>query len=296
MKTKTLCLVAVIAALLNTAGCSGDDDSVKQADLEKQGTEMKDKSSTVQANDKASMPKELVAEPVTQAEAVEDNAKGEVTMKGSIIYKDLEGGFYAFIAENGDRYTLHGLDETYQKNGLIVEVKGTPKPDMMTFTQFGTVLQVSSVKVIAALLNTAGCSGDDDSVKQADLEKQGTEMKDKSSTVQANDKASMPKELVAEPVTQAEAVEDNAKGEVTMKGSIIYKDLEGGFYAFIAENGDRYTLHGLDETYQKNGLIVEVKGTPKPDMMTFTQFGTVLQVSSVKVLDTSKVIDNLQTQ
>ncbi|HBN99996.1 MAG TPA: ribose-phosphate pyrophosphokinase, partial [Alteromonas macleodii] len=24
MKTKTLCLVAVVAALLNTAGCSGD--------------------------------------------------------------------------------------------------------------------------------------------------------------------------------------------------------------------------------------------------------------------------------
>ena len=107
---------------------------------------------------------------------------------------------------------------------------------------------------------------------------------------------SMPKELVAEPVTQAEAVEENVKGEVSMKGSIIYKDLEGGFYAFIAENGDRYTLHGLDETYQKNGLVVEVKGTPKPDLMTFTQFGTVLQVSSVKVLDTSKVIDNLQTQ
>ena len=106
----------------------------------------------------------------------------------------------------------------------------------------------------------------------------------------------MPKELIAEPVTQAEAIEDNTKGEMTMKGSIIYKDLEGGFYAFIAEKGDRYTLHGLDETYQKNGLIVEVKGTPKPDMMTFTQFGTVLQVSSVKVLDTSKVIDNLQTQ
>lgn len=107
---------------------------------------------------------------------------------------------------------------------------------------------------------------------------------------------SMPKELVAEPVTQAEAIEENVKGEASMKGSIIYKDLEGGFYAFIAENGDRYTLHGLDETYQKNGLVVEVKGTPKPDMMTFTQFGTVLQVSSVKVLDTSKVIDNLQTK
>ncbi len=82
MKTKTLCLVAVITALLNTAGCSGYDDSVKQAELEKQGTEMKEKSSIVQANDKSSMPKELVAEPVTQAEAREDNAKGEMTMKG----------------------------------------------------------------------------------------------------------------------------------------------------------------------------------------------------------------------
>lgn len=120
-------------------------------------------------------------------------------------------------------------------------------------------------------------------------------MADKEKQMESKTEA-MPKELVAEPVTQAEAVEDSVKGEFSMKGSIIYKDLEGGFYAFIAENGDRYTLHGLDETYQKNGLVVEVEGTPKPDMMTFTQFGTVLQVSSVKVLDTSKVIDNLQTQ
>ena len=120
-------------------------------------------------------------------------------------------------------------------------------------------------------------------------------MTDKKEQSQQNSE-DLPKELVAEPVTQAEAVEADAKGEVTMKGSIFYEDLEGGFYAFIAENGDRYTLHGLDETYQKNGLIVEVKGTPKPDLMTFTQFGTVLQVTSVKVLDTSKVIDSLPTK
>jgi len=152
------------------------------------------------------------------------------------------------------------------------------------------------VTLVTAVLNVTGCSEGDDTANQTELEQQGTAMKDKSSTLQANENASVPKELVAEPVTQAEAVENSAKGEVTMNGSIIYKDLEGGFFAFIAENGDRYTLHGLDETYQKNGLIVEVTGTPKPDMITFTQFGTVLVVSEVKVLDTSKVIDNLQTQ
>lgn len=141
--------------------------------------------------------------------------------------------------------------------------------------------------IITSALTLVACSQEENNkdVTMVDKEKQ---MEAKTESV--------PKELVAEPVTQAEAVEDSVKGEVSMKGSIIYKDLEGGFYAFIAENGDRYTLHGLDETYQKNGLVVEVEGTPKPDMMTFTQFGTVLQVSSVKVLDTSKVIDNLQTQ
>lgn len=147
--------------------------------------------------------------------------------------------------------------------------------------------QLKLALIITSALALVACSQEESNkdVTMVDKEKQ---MESKTE--------SMPKELVAEPVTQAEAVEDSVKGEVSMKGSIIYKDLEGGFYAFIAENGDRYTLHGLDETYQKNGLVVEVEGTPKPDMMTFTQFGTVLQVSSVKVLDTSKVIDNLQTQ
>ncbi|WP_334018555.1 ribose-phosphate pyrophosphokinase [Alteromonas sp. S015] len=147
--------------------------------------------------------------------------------------------------------------------------------------------RLKRVLIFTSALTLIACSSEEES--------QDVTMVDKEKQIHSETE-SMPKELVAEPVTQAEAIEDNAKGEVTMKGSIIYKDLEGGFYAFISENGDRYTLHGLDETYQKNGLVVEVKGTPKPDMMTFTQFGTVLQVTNVKVLDTSKVIDNLQTQ
>ena len=150
----------------------------------------------------------------------------------------------------------------------------------MKINRFKLVLILTSITLLGACV-------------QEEQKKEVT-MVDKKEESQ-NSEDNLPKELIAEPVTQAEAIENNAKGEVTMKGSIVFKDLEGGFYAFIAENGDRYTLHGLDETYQKNGLIVEVKGTPKPDMMTFTQFGTVLEVSGVKVLDTSKVIDNVQT-
>jgi hypothetical protein len=80
-----------------------------------------------------------------------------------------------------------------------------------------------------------------------------------------------------------------------LSGMIVYKELEGGFFAFIADNGDRFTLHGLSDAYKKNGLIVEITGNAKPDMMTITQFGTVFEIQEVTVIDASKVIDGANT-
>jgi len=80
-----------------------------------------------------------------------------------------------------------------------------------------------------------------------------------------------------------------------LTGMIVYKELEGGFFAFIADNGDRFTLHGLSDAYKKNGLIVEITGNTKPDMMTITQFGTVFEIQEVTVIDASKVIDGANT-
>ncbi|MDB2330338.1 ribose-phosphate pyrophosphokinase [Alteromonas sp.] len=80
-----------------------------------------------------------------------------------------------------------------------------------------------------------------------------------------------------------------------LTGMIVYKELEGGFFAFIADNGDRFTLHGLSDAYKKNGLIVEITGNAKPDMMTITQFGTVFEIQEVTVIDASKVIDGANT-
>ena len=58
----------------------------------------------------------------------------EVTLTGTIVYKEMEGGFYAFIAENGDRYTLQKLDKKFHRNGLIVKITGMPMPDLMIRT------------------------------------------------------------------------------------------------------------------------------------------------------------------
>ena len=76
---------------------------------------------------------------------------------------------------------------------------------------------------------------------------------------------------------------------MTLTGQIIYKQLEGGFYGFVTNNGDKYMPSGLKSEYLQNGLIVELKVELMPDMLTFQQFGDVVKVLEVKVLDTSKV-------
>lgn len=144
--------------------------------------------------------------------------------------------------------------------------------------------------ILAAALSISACTEEDKKVESTMYEKENA----KTDKMKAQENA--PTELKAEPVTQAEAKEVSVNDSVTLKGSIIYKELEGGFFAFITESGDRFTLHGLDEKYHQNGLIVEIEGVTKPEMMTITQFGTVLEVHNVKVLDTSKVINRVETQ
>lgn len=80
-----------------------------------------------------------------------------------------------------------------------------------------------------------------------------------------------------------------------LTGQILYKTFEGGFYGFEANDGQKYTPSGLSEEHRKHGLIVEMKVTPLTDRMTTTQFGTLVKVLEVKVLDASKVTDINQT-
>lgn len=86
-----------------------------------------------------------------------------------------------------------------------------------------------------------------------------------------------------------------ANQEMTLIGQILYQQMEGGFYGFVANNGDKYLPSGLKSEYRKNGLIVELKVQLMPDILTTQQFGEVVKILEIKVLDTSKVSDTHQT-
>jgi len=134
---------------------------------------------------------------------------------------------------------------------------------------------------LALLLTVSACSDDE---PNADIKKDMT-MTEKAPKKPSND-------LIAKTAEQKRLSASDEPTEVTLTGTIVYKEMEGGFYAFIAENGERYTLRKLDKKFHRNGLIVKVTGMPMPDVMTITQYGTVLQVKRVEILDATRVIGN----
>lgn len=73
----------------------------------------------------------------------------------------------------------------------------------------------------------------------------------------------------------------------TVTGTVLYKQLEGGFFALISNDNKYYTLRKLPEEFKLEGLVVEISGVINKDIITFTQFGELLEVESVKVIDNS---------
>ena len=75
---------------------------------------------------------------------------------------------------------------------------------------------------------------------------------------------------------------------ISLTGVIHYQSFEGGFYSFIADNGAKYTPIGLAKEYRKHGLAVAIEGQIMRDVMTTTQFGEVLKVITLKIIDDSQ--------
>jgi hypothetical protein len=75
---------------------------------------------------------------------------------------------------------------------------------------------------------------------------------------------------------------------MTLRGTIVYQNFEGGFFSFIADDGSQYTPQTLAPEHRRDGLIVQITGEIITDMMTTTQFGQLLKVHDLTVLDASK--------
>ncbi len=74
----------------------------------------------------------------------EQNTSVQTTMpfKGTVVYMDLEGGFYGIESEDGERYFPINLAVTFREDGLRVAFDMRIRTDVMTTVMWGTTVEI----------------------------------------------------------------------------------------------------------------------------------------------------------
>lgn len=94
----------------------------------------------------------------------------------------------------------------------------------------------------------------------------------------------------ADPAPEAPAASPGSaaaeeEGFVAGTGTIVYQDLEGGFYGLIADaDSARYNPINLEASFQEDGLRVRFEGRPA-DVMTVQMWGTPLELTRIERLE-----------
>ena len=74
---------------------------------------------------------------------------------------------------------------------------------------------------------------------------------------------------------------------ITVRGTVRYKNLEGGFWALDSDDGKKYMPSGLDKALRVDGMVIEVNGYIEEDVVTFQQYGKTLKIKQSRLIDDS---------
>jgi len=75
--------------------------------------------------------------------------KDTIQFTGKVVFNDFEGGFYGILADDGGKYDPTNLPAEFRKAGRRVSVVARKKPDMMSFHQWGTIVEIVEIKRLA---------------------------------------------------------------------------------------------------------------------------------------------------
>jgi hypothetical protein len=64
---------------------------------------------------------------------------------GTVVYNNLEGGFFAIDGDNGSKYDPISLPESFRKDGLKVKVTARLRKDAMSMHMYGSIIEVVNI-------------------------------------------------------------------------------------------------------------------------------------------------------
>jgi hypothetical protein len=84
------------------------------------------------------------------------------------------------------------------------------------------------------------------------------------------------------PFTLFTACEDD--DSYTQKGTVVYMNLEGGFYGIVGDDGNNYDPVNLGEEFRKDSLRILFDYKKTPDQASFHMWGTIIEITRIKKL------------
>jgi hypothetical protein len=66
-------------------------------------------------------------------------------IQGTVVYKNIEGGFFAIDGDDGRKYDPINLPESFKKDGLEVKVTARPRRDARSIHLYGIIIEVVDI-------------------------------------------------------------------------------------------------------------------------------------------------------
>ena len=85
------------------------------------------------------------SETVIEESEVTKPASTLMEFVGTVVVREVEGGFYGILADDGSKYLPLYLPEVFRQSGLRVRLLARVAPDMKGFQQWGRYLHVLDI-------------------------------------------------------------------------------------------------------------------------------------------------------
>ena len=129
--TALLILTCAVALI----GCKDDSDSSKKTpDTEPNVSEPS-----------ASEPNVSEPNESPSAESPTVSPADTFEIQGTVVYKNMEGGFFAIDSDDGSKYDPINLPESFRKDGLKVKVTARRRMDAMSLHMYGAIIEVVNI-------------------------------------------------------------------------------------------------------------------------------------------------------
>jgi hypothetical protein len=71
---------------------------------------------------------------------------------------------------------------------------------------------------------------------------------------------------------------------ITADGTIIYQEIEGGFFGIITDGGNKYNPTNLPINFRRDGLRVRFEGKLNTDLAGIHMWGELIDIINIKEL------------